>query len=100
MHAVQVSYIKGLQFNDTMQAKAGYFTNSAPMVCMYVCMWVYVCLCMSVSECVCVRVCVCVCVRVCVYVCVCMCVCLCTLADMLVLSWMFKRIFERLSIFN
>ena len=39
-------------------------------VCLYVCLYVYVCVCICVYVCVCVFVCVCVCGFVCVFVCV------------------------------
>ena len=46
-------------------------------VCMYVCMYVYVCVCMCMYVYVCVCVCMCMCVYVCVCVCVCVCMCVC-----------------------
>ena len=39
-------------------------------VCVYMCVYIYVCVCVCVYMCVCVSVCVCVCVRVCLCVCV------------------------------
>ena len=38
-------------------------------ICMYVGMYVYVCVCVCVYVCICVYVCVCVCMYVCVYAC-------------------------------
>ena len=46
-------------------------------VCMYVCMYVRICLCMHACMYVCMHACMYICIHACMYVCVCMYVCMC-----------------------